>query len=104
MKVGDFLYKPTKKGIETLKIEKVGSIYYTVNGDKINKDTLQYVDKLYNQRNYQLYKSEEDIKNEIEYNKTLEEIKNYFSVGRKFNLSLEQLKQIKQIISNEITK
>lgn len=65
MKVGDFLYKPTEKGIKTLKIEKVGNLYYTVNGDKI---------------------------------------RDYFSIGRKFNLSLEQLKQIKQIIDNELTK
>lgn len=104
IKVGQTLYRVRNNTIESVKVKKVGRKYFYLETGwskdyPVDKQTLKYEDKTYSHNNFQLYKSPQEIQNKQERDNLLDELRDYFSwSGNYKNLSLEQLRQITQII------
>jgi len=107
IKVGDTLYREmfNRQGpngeINECRVNKIGNKYlYTDNGGRypINKTTLKYEDKEYSQRNFQLYRTKEEIKLKQKYNKLYSTIQNYFDRYTTRKATLEQLIEIAKIL------
>lgn len=84
-------------------VSKIGNKYFEVEGHswyKFQISTLCYVDKNYSQNNKQLYKSREEIEEKNERQQLLFKIKDFFTFSGNL-LSLDQLKRIKEIISEK---
>ena len=89
---------------EFAKKNPVGVKYYTVKKDygrkKVSIIDLKYVDKNYSQSSSQFYITQQDPLDNREMLITYSEIRRYFSRNYTSKLSLEQLRQIKHIISS----
>jgi hypothetical protein len=110
IEVGQILYRevsyrnqPTE--IKELVVTKVGNKYLYVEGYEdypISKETLMYVNKDYSQNNYQVYVSKQVILDKREEYDLTKAIKDIFpQYGYKVDLSLGQLRAIKDIIDNK---
>lgn len=107
IKVGDTLYKvrsyrTASRQIIPLKVTKIGKKYIYYEGDHnnhhgVDKNTLRYSDKEYSQRDYTLYRTEQEIYDMWEYNDLRQKFSQYFN--NPIDLSLDQLRAIDQIIN-----
>ena len=101
LKVGDKLYDSSANEWDII---SVGVKYYTVKKDygrkKVSIIDLKYVDKNYSQSSSQFYITQQDPLDNREMLITYSEIRRYFSRNYTSKLSLEQLRQIKHIISS----
>lgn len=82
-------------------MSKIGKKYFYVENEprmKFNIETLLFEYPDYSQWNVQAYLSIEDIEKKNLYEGLLRTIRNYFYVGKGDKLSLEQLKQIAEIL------
>lgn len=106
IKVGDILYGRESYRRETSEIkeyivEKVGRIYFYVENQprrRYNIETLQHFDKDYGQLNHQLYRTAQEIQDKIEHERLSDTIKSKFRDYGKLPYTLEQLKQINEIL------
>lgn len=100
LKVGDKLYDGNA---EEWDIVSVGVKYCTAKkgyGEKkVSIESLRYTDKKYSQHSIQFYLTKQEILDKKEMSNTYSEICRYFYTNYTNKLSLEQLRQIKQIIS-----
>lgn len=100
LKVGDKLYDGSA---EEWDIVSVGVKYYTAmkgyTEKKVIIESLAYFDKNYPQSAIQFYLTKQEPLDKREMSITYSEISRYFSINCTSKLSLEQLRQIKQIIT-----
>lgn len=112
MQVGDKVYLNPygnkagygNKEIREYEIKKIGRKYFEVWKDKSEISIIKFhLDNFRQVTNYtpdwRLYFSKQEILDEQEYNQLLEEVTEVFRHYGKPNLSLEQLRKIKDIIS-----
>lgn len=101
LKVGDKLYDGSA---EEWDIVSVGTKYYTAKrgyGEKkVNIESLTYTDKNYSQHSIQFYLTRQEVLDNKEMSIIYSEVCRYFRNNYSCKLSLEQLRQIKQIISS----
>lgn len=105
IKVGDTLYREVTRRyyppeIKEITVSKISGRYFEVDGweykgDEFNIITFQCVDKRNSSRNIQLYRTPDEIKYNYEHNKLSKELEG-LCLDR---LSLDQLRQIAQIIN-----
>lgn len=88
--------------IKEYTVSKIGNKYIRLEGADygIDKQTLRYEDKMYSQHNFQLYKSKEEIEEMQEQRLLFAKIKKaFYDYSPPKNISLEQLRQINEILN-----
>jgi len=104
IKVGQTLYYEYlikgKKEIRELVVSKIGSKYFDCykTMDRFNLSDLRHEVKDYQQWNYQLYTSKQELLDEWEKEELSCKIKRYFGFSSKNTLTIDQLKLIANII------
>lgn len=108
IKEGDVLYELVQRRnqppqIEKRTVSKVGRVYFYTDDDNWNRnpyrvDTLRYEDKRYSQYDRQLYRTEQEIKDYLEYGNLKDEMRKAFTSFSMPNYTLDQLRRIKSII------
>lgn len=99
--IGQKLYRERNFKIEEYTITKIGTKYFEVAEmprDKINKETLKRVCPDYMQYEYQLYLTEQEIKDKNELSNLYDKVRKYFSYYTPNGITLEQLRQIAKIL------
>lgn len=87
--------------IKEYTVSKIGKKYfYVAESDRyaINKEKLKYEDKVYSQSSFQLYRSREEIEQRWEMNRLYDKVQKQFSHYTPRTVTLEQLRQIVQIL------
>lgn len=116
MKVGDKVYlKPVNNQARYIKntlldnikeatIEKIGKKYFYIKEYPIYKFGIEKMQDISNYcANYEVYLSLQEIKDEEEYSNLLRDIDRELNKYGKIDLSLEQLRKIKEIIDSNKT-
>lgn len=94
-------YRNSPTEIKEYTVSKIGKKYfYLEEADRyaINKETLKYEDKVYSQSNFQLYRAKEEIEQRWEMNRLYDKVQKRFSHYSHRTVTLEQLRQIAQIL------
>ena len=103
--VGQILFREIntryKKAITEHIVTKVGKKYFECSDlrDKITISNLKHEDNVYSQRNYQMYRSKQEILDKNEMNSLFQKIKQSFSdYNHNGNFTIEQLRNIADIV------
>ena len=106
--VGQVLYREKSNRnapseIVEVTVGKVGKKYFYLTGWEerypIDKETLKYTDKNYNQRNFQLYKDKQEILDRREKSKLFDVLQKHFNwSGNGSRNTLEQLREVANIL------
>ena len=106
MKVGDKIFKEYKNKLRSYTITKIGNKWLFFRPDeyidnpyfeeKVDKNTLNYIDKNYTQRNFKVYLSIKSYNEENEEKRLRLEVSQFFSL--RGNLTIDQVKNIHKII------
>lgn len=103
IEVGQILYK---WDLQEMIVTRIGNKYFYVkdkryNWDKeipIEKNSLKHIEKDYNQHNFQLYRNQQEILDEKEHFKLCGILYKYFIDRSSVKCSLENLRQIVEIL------
>ncbi len=101
--IGDVLFTIKDHKINEFVVERVGRMYFTLKGvsnRKYNIKTLKYTNEQYSRHDKQLYRTKQEILDQEERSKIVNELKFLFRDWRwSDKLNIEELKNIKEIVT-----